>query len=685
MTVNVIKFKAKKELAGEQNLNHFISSCRTHLTVFGKDNWNENKWETVYGKHKVVARFSTNTKPSNSYNYEPLREPFLDFAKAYIKYVYTDRPVCNLQRHFEAIRVLEEALLLAKGKADILLLDGVVLERLDEVFQKRITNAAGKNKAGYQMEMILDFCREQFITPTLPKWFNPYQRTKDQIIRVDDKGKEFRSNKLPTDEEMVLVVDLFRDAPQLGLEAEYFSSLYVLLMAAPSRGGELRNLHVDDCLVREKNRSGEVKLGIAWQPGKGGKEGVKWVPTVMEELVTEAVKRLKRISAPARMAAKFAEENPEQFMVHDGCITQLGFPTDAPLSVEQFNAATSLDYSRFNFTSKWLHELYYRNDKSFTYDSLGKYFYEFYTSKIVKWPYVDKNNKVKAFESLVLFRDYEFHANLKARGFSFILPDINKMNDRFNETSNRGVKSLWEKYGYRLKSGEPVSLTTHKARHWLSTIAESGGMDALKLAQWAGRARVRDNEAYDHRTEEEKADQIAALMHLDASNINILEKIKNRIPVTFEDIGKDLAGSAIVTELGICEHDYAMAPCQRAGDCETCKEMVCIKGFSDSLELLKKREKEVESQLNKAMTDHQMGKFGADRWVSNHGWRLAHIRTKIRILEDDTIPDGTPVRIPEEYDPSPVKDALRKKGFDTQIASPSDLGVSDDVFDLLGM
>lgn len=685
MSENIIRFKAKRELDGEQNLNEFIASCRTHLIVFGKENWHDNKWSTVYGKRKVVARFSTNTKPSNSYTYEPLAEPYLDFAKAYIKHVYTDRPVGNLQRHFEAIRVLEEALILAKGKADILLLDGTVLERLDEVFQLRIPDAAGKNKAGYQMGMMLDFCREQLITPTLPEWSNPYVKIKDQTIRVDDKGKEFRAEKLPSDEEMLLVVDLFRDAPNLGVEAEYFSSLYILLMSAPSRGTELVNLHADDCLVWEENRSGEMKLGIAWQPGKGGKEGVKWVPTVMEELVVEAVKRLRRISAPARMAAKFAEENPEQFMIHEGCITPSDFPVDTPLSVAQFNAATGLNYPSFHFDAKWLRELYYANDESFTYRTLGQYFYNLYTRKIIKWPYVDKNNQIKASKSLVLYRENEFHADFELRRFSFILPDINRINDRFNEVSNRGVKSLWQKHGYRLKSGEPVALTTHKARHWLSTMAESGGMDALKLAQWAGRAKIRDNEAYDHRTEEEKADQVVALMELDASNVNILDKIKYRIPVMFEDIGKDLAGSAIVTELGICEHDYAMAPCQRAGDCETCKEMVCIKGFSDSLELLKKREKEVESQLNKAMIDHDMGKFGADRWVSNHGWRLAHIRTKIRILEDENIPDGTPVRIPEEYDPSPVKEALRKKGLDTEIRSPNELGMSDSVFDMLGM
>jgi hypothetical protein len=99
MKNNVIRFKAKFELTGEQNLNEFIDSCRTYLTSFGSDSWQENKWDTLKGKRKVVARFATNLKPSNSYHYEPISAPYLDFAKAYIKNLYTDNPVSNLQRH----------------------------------------------------------------------------------------------------------------------------------------------------------------------------------------------------------------------------------------------------------------------------------------------------------------------------------------------------------------------------------------------------------------------------------------------------------------------------------------------------------------------------------------------------------------------------------------------------------
>lgn len=294
---------------------------------------------------------------------------------------------------------------------------------------------------------------------------------------------------------------------------------------------------------------------------------------------------------------------------------------------------------------------------------------------------MDKGQKVRVSEALLLHRDKEFHADFNPRGFSFSIPTVNYINDRFAESETKGERTLWAKHSFSLKSGEPIELTTHRARHWLSNMAEKGGMDELTLAHWAGRAKVGDNRKYDHRTEDEKSEQVADLMI--PKNAGILDKIKHRIPVTFKEIGKDLDGAAIVTELGICEHDYAMTPCQRNGDCETCKELVCIKGFSDSLDLLKKREQEVQSQLNKALIDHDMGAFGADRWVTNHGWRLSHIRTKIRILEDENTPDGAVVRIPEEYDPSPVKEMLREKGLDTEVTSPEKLQFEDELFELM--
>lgn len=694
MNNNIFLFKPQSLITAEENLSNFIIKCKK-LTVFDIDKWDENLWVTYKGIRKVTSRFATNTQPSNSYSFIPLETPYLDFAKAYIKYVYSHKPVTNLQRHLEAIRILEEALLEVNGTANILDLNCVVLEWLDSIFKKRINNAAGLNKAGYQMELLLAFCRENLITPNLPEWINPYKKVKDVSIAVSDKGKEYREEKLPSDEKMMLVAKLFHDAPKLGLEVEYYTAIMALLMVAPSRCSEVLALPVN-CLVWEENRAGDMKLGIRWVPAKKGKEGIKWVPTVMMDVVVQAVDRLVRIGESARRAARFAEDNPNKFMIHDYCITPKNFSSTAQLTVAQFNSAMGVKFTDLSTGSRnpeWFIKLFEESNGLICYDSIGKQEYEKYIKKFKNFPFIDNAKHIKVSEALLLHRENEYHKNFIPRNFSFILPTVNQVNDRFiqKESNSRGDVSLWNKCKIHSVDGSQIKIPSHDARRWLSTKAERGGMDELTLANWAGRAKVSDNAKYDYRTEKEKANESAVILF--GRDINVLDKINMNLPVSFEDIGKDLVGSAIVTELGICEHDFAMMPCQRNGDCETCKELVCIKGMNNSLVQLRKREQEVASQLKKSQQSHEMGVFGADRWVSSHGWRLAHLRTKIKILEDENILDGTPVRIPDEYDPSPVKEVLLNKGLNVDIQPPESIGITvedlalnneaSDLFDLM--
>jgi hypothetical protein len=684
---DIFQFQPKSESTAKQNLNEFVQLSQNKLTAFGKDCWDENLWKTPYGKSSrhVVARFSTNTEPYNSYHYDPMKKPFIDFAKAYVRYVYSLNPVSNLQRHMEALRGIEELLIAVKGRADILEFDGVALNALTNVLSERYSDKSALNKIGYQVEKILSFCRSKQITPSLPEWSNPYTKQKDLTIALDENGKEHRSKKLPSDEEMMLVAQLFHDAPNLGIETEYYTAIMALLMVAPSRGSEPTILPVN-CLEWEEDRIGIKKLGIRWNPAKGGKAGLKWVPTVMEEVVVEAVQRLKRIGEPARIAAKFAEEKPRVFMRQSSCIGSTNISEDAALSVEQVNSALSIKLAnplRNKANPKWLMKLLEDNHEELTFKGLGEHEYHKYVSKFNNWPYIDKASKVLVSEALLLHRDNEFHVGFEPRNFSYMLPTVNQINDRFIQKDSRHGRSLWAKHNISSESEKFIAIPSHNARHWLSTKAERGGMDELTLANWAGRAKVSDNKHYDHRTEEEKSDNAREL--LIPEDATALDKINVNLPVSFEDIGKELIGVAIVTELGVCEHDYAMMPCQRHGDCETCKEMVCIKGYTKSLELLKKREHQVEEQFNKAIENHDSGAFGADRWVSALGWRLSHIKTKIRLLEDENIPDGTPVRIPDEFDPSPIKEILREKGLDLDIKTPESITLGDDVYDLLGM
>ncbi|WP_244154846.1 integrase [Rodentibacter heidelbergensis] len=567
-----------------------------------------------------------------------------------------------------------------KGKVDILLLDYLVIHEVENIVSKKYKKGTESvNKLGYQLQKLFDFCRENQITPQLPLWENPYKRPRDLTILLDDKGKEYRSSKMPTDEEMMLVAKLFHDAPNLDKETEYYTAVMALLMVAPSRCSELMSLSVN-CLEWEEDSLGNKQLGIRWIPAKNGKEGLKWVPSSMQDVIIEAVKRLTNIGALARNAAKFAEENPNTLMISDQDVQLSPYLSQKPLTEIEIGKALGFN-GKYGIRTKWFKKLMKENDFVITYDVLGKYLYEKYTSKFNYWPYIDKNKNVKASEALLLFRENEFHDDFSPKSFSFVLPTVNQINDRFCYSETRPKTSLWEKHCIGTSKGEFIRLPSHNARHWLSTKAERGGMDELTLANWAGRARVADNKAYDHRTEEEKSESVRNL--LIPEDISILDKIHLNLPITYEDLGKDRIGIATVTEIGICEHDYAMSPCSRHGDCETCKELICIKGLESSLEILKQRETQLIEQFNKAKEHHKIGVFGEDRWISNLGWRLTHIKTKIKFLENSEIPNGSLLRMPDEYDPSPVKLALQEKGMDIDLQKPETARLDDDLYRLM--
>lgn len=664
----------------KSNLEQFTYFCKNKLTAFGNDCWVKNQWKTTIGINTVQVRFSTDRVKSTAYQYDSLSRPFIEFAKSYIRYTYSLRPIRQLSRHIEALRIVEMALYEVKKSADILQLDYLVIHEIENIVSKKYKkNTESVNKLGYQIEKLFDFCRINHITPQLPLWQNPYKRPRDLTILLDEKGKEYRSSKMPTDEEMMLVAKLFHDAPNLDKETEYYTAVMALLMVAPSRCSELMFLSIN-CLEWEEDSLGNKQLGIRWIPAKNGKEGLKWVPSSMQNIIVEAVKHLINIGSSAREAAKFAEDNPNTLMLLDTSILSNKSLLQIPLTETEIGKIVGVNVKN-GFNSKWFKKLMCENDGVITYDVLGKYLYKKYTSKFNYWPYIDKNKKVKASESLLLFRENEFHNDFFPKNFSFVLPTVNQINDRFCYSETRPKTSLWEKHCISTSKGEFIRLPSHNARHWLSTKAERGGMDELTLANWAGRARVADNKAYDHRTEEEKTEPVRDL--LIPEDISILDKIHLNLPVTYEDIGKDRIGIATITEIGICEHDYAMSPCSRHGDCEICKELICIKGFDSSLEILKQRGVQLTEQFNKAKEHHKIGVFGADRWISNLGWRLTHINTKIKFLENSEIPNGSLLRMPDEYDPSPVKLALLEKGMDIDVQKPETAKLDDDLYRLM--
>lgn len=691
---DIIHFQPKHEISAKQNLDSFIEHSKNTLTLYeDQGGWQSNNWKHKQKNRSIAMTFSKYREKANPANFDPLDEPFLSFAKAYIRYNQSIKAVSSVTNKMVALRMLHDALVEVHGAANVLKTDGLVIGELETITKQRVTNKDRRNKIGYQIEILLEFIRSKRIVPALQSWENPWPKVGAKAERTDEDSRKWQDTRCPSMHQMLALADSFANAETL--EDKYWSSVITLLMFAPGRAGELSELTVD-CLHRGENGA----LGVRWYAEKGFGHTIKWVPEALEQTVIEAHRRLMEIGKPAREAAKYAYDHPNVFMRHAACCTSDNFAENKPLNAYQFAHAMNfgekssskiVDKTKdFNSDtawnilgsdkSGWIAKL--RETGNPTYQELARYVFDSYSG--ADWPNLPSIER-PVWESLVLIRDREFHNSANARSFSWRLPSVNELNAQLasRDKLKNPPKTLFQRMGYKDEDGTDIRLTSHQIRVWLSTNAERGGMDAWQLARWAGRARINDNRHYDLRTQDEREQQARSILEFN-ERPTALEAIKMNLPVSYKDLGVNRIGIADVTEYGMCVHDYAMSPCTKGGECMTCKEHACIKGMPNTLERIIRLEEQVESQFNKATEDNADGVFGADRWVSHLGWKLAHIRTQRERLESEDTPEGAILWIPPEHDPSPVKRALEQNDLEIN-ASDQDLVEESEVAMLLGI
>ncbi|WP_444633471.1 hypothetical protein [Cupriavidus oxalaticus] len=667
---NVVHFVPKAEVDAKENLEEFIRVAREELTVFGhRQAWDSDRWQ--HGK--TVAVFSTKTAPLSNYSFVPLADPFRQFAKAYLRYKYSHRPVVSVAYWLNALRCIEAALLDVHGCADVVKLNLATMDVSAGKCREFYVSEDVWHKTGLVMQTIFDFCRESRFVATLPAWKSPFRKSVILTEDLGEKGAAHRTARLPSNNAMLAVADVFCQAEDL--ESKYFSSILVLLMVAPGRVSEVLQLP-KDCIGWEEDDNGQRQMYLRWRAAKGKGATKKWILPAMQSVVEEAVRRLTEIGEPARAAAKYAFDNPGKFMHHPLCISPPGTNDYDPLSPEEFCAAMGIlgdftaavkseraQWVKLKRQAKWIAGLV--KNGVVTYSMLGEYVLRTYSGYY--WPYIDAARTVYAWEALCLHRENELHQKFSVKEFSWRIATSNQVNARLGGVEIK--ESLFERHGLRKPDGTPIVLTTHQLRHWLSTMSERAGMDDFTLAQWAGRANVTHNRHYDHRSPEERLDAARAIAVDEKPSV--LARFVSRQSVSYQELGVDRLGTAKATLYGMCTHDYAMAPCQKQQECMTCKDHVCVKGDHITLDRILVLEQQTADLLDRARHAEEEGIFGADRWVDNHKWKLAHVRAMRMTLENSSVPDGALIRIPEGHDPSAIQRVLMELDAVPNLDSPS--------------
>lgn len=676
MTAKIIQFTPRQDLSAAENLAEFVRLSREDLTLFSGSefDWNNNYWPSAGVSFGNLDQKSRVLDPKNT-----MQKPFLEFAKAYLRYQQSHNPTKNFQE-MSALKCIERALIRIHGCADILKLDSLALD-ISAKLADAAYSAGIAYHTGRQIERLASFVTKKRLIPGVLDWQNPFERPTD-TIRTGEKARKNREKKLPSQEALDALADIFANNPTASRDI-FTSSTCLIMLSVPDRVSEVLSLPVD-CEVWQTKKDGSKAYGWRFQPGKGGKPSIKWVPDVMVSVAQEAISRLRKLTDEARKIALWHEENSGKFYRHKDCPN---VPENQPLTIVETCLALGIPTEDMKYCRSQLRRLGFSDkDHVNTLSMLATWA----TNRLPKdFPWFDKERGIKYSNALFCLQAKQLREDWTSSPIFPWRPDQNTLNNDLgrNETSpGYTPPSIFDRHGFNLNRETPLDMTSHQFRHLLNTMAQRGGLSQEEIARWSGRADMKQNRAYDHMTEFELVAMIRSndsSLSLDRPLQEIAEQLSAKIPMTRQEFNTLTMPTAHITEYGFCVHDFTMSPCQRFRDCLNCTEQVCIKG-DRRLARIKERYIEVKRLKDQAEREISEGTAGADRWFEIHDFTEKRLAELIGILEDPAIQDGAIVKLRNEFEFSPIRRAVEAKLSNKKNIPSQDRPFLEDMRAMLG-
>jgi hypothetical protein len=640
---DLVQFKPRSELGAEDNLQAFIAFCRNEITIFGSDlNFEANVWDvtkTIHlkgKKHAIRVVFSSwATKKSRCPDAMP--EPFLSFAKAYFRYQHGFRPVSKIDNRLSALRTFCAALT-ERGTANPTLADAGVLNRASQLLSGHF-NPSSAYQAGCQLELLATFLDDSRLCAVPLHWKNPLPRPIVTSGRVGLEFDEVRKSKLPS----AYVLDSLARAFRLATEPVdvVVTSIAAILCSSPDRINEVLRLRAE-CEVKQERKDSPPAYGLRFWPSKGAEPMVKWVVPSMATVVEEALARIRKHTDYAREVARWYELNPTAMFL--------------PPHLEHLRGCDELTMAEVKeilfFDSKESGLDWCKRNKVDTRKIGRKQFASFADLERVVlgmlpkgFPIFDVSTGLKYSEALCITPRNFFHAT---RGeLRCLIEPIGQgaIYSGLGNRANHGDKSVFDRLQLFEPDGAPIHIRSHQFRHYLNTLAQTGGMSELDIAKWSGRTDIRQNGVYNHVSDRDMQAKIAEIKGENSETFGqlVAQTRVSLLPrARFAELNIQTAHT---TDLGFCVHDFAMTPCQIHMDCINCNEQVCIKGDEYGEANARAMCRETKALLDEARAADADGAYGATQWVKHQELTHERLTQLIGILDDPSVPNGSIIRL----------------------------------------
>ncbi|WP_019385591.1 integrase [Acinetobacter venetianus] len=643
---------------------------------------NENiRFEDHYWKGEVnfvkIGISSKDRAPENI-----LHHSILEFAKAYVKYQRIHRKL-KTQDTILAIRVIEQISLVKYGEVDLTKLVIADFDLADETAEENY-KASSAYHVGRHLKILLDFLRKLKIV-ALPEWKSKIKKPPERTIVLDQESEEYRASKLPDEEAIFILADIFsRKDSELSNRDIFVSSAMGLLLSAPERASELFFLKVN-CIHEEEDKTPfksnlglvedasnvEEAFGIRWYAQKNYGYDIKYIPSVMIPTAKRAIARLIKMSEKPRHLA-YLLETSDKFPRHELCPK---VPDDQLLKRSDVLLAMGFDVSQYDdrqANNSGRQFLKARDipigDYEVCLNDLNIILRERLPQGFPYVPFKTGNGiQVKWSEALFCCFANQFHRDKSTIFSELWMPHIDTLNEDLSPTKKKlrgkdessNVQSIFQRWGY----GD-YSISTHQFRHLLNTIANTNGMDSLLLAKWSGRADMKQNRVYDQTTVEDRNYSLIEMQKNEVGTVNADSTFTFQIatPRTLQELNTRTTLSMHTTEFGLCTHSYIDEPCLKYRNCLNCTEHVCTKGDEEKKKRLQdrlKKEKILWAKDKKAVSKNVTGTMA---WLEMRELTIKRCEQMIALLDDPNIPDGTPLSLPSSEDVTHLDLAYQKAG-----------------------
>lgn len=658
----IVLFTPKAQLDAAENLSGFVDMCRSKLTVFGadlpfqNDVWDVTEAVATKGMEGKLERITfSNAATVDKKTPAMMREPFLSFAKAYVRYMHGMRPTKSIHNRIAALRAIEAALSECGVAPDPVKIDSRVLNRAAQIVSDRFSDGAAY-RVGGQIEMLGTFLAENLLTCVPVRWRNPIKRP-SSAVRVGKAFDERRAEKMPSSTALDALPQIFRRATE---PVDVITvSVAAILLASPDRIGEVLTLP-DACEIREPRKGKEDAYGLRWWPAKGAEPMVKWLVPSMASVVAEALQKIRLATEEARRIAKWYEQNTGQIYLAPDAAHLRGRPWLSMAEVSEV-----LGFTGRGAANAWCKAKAIKTEKLD-----GKHLFTRFSdveAAVIAmlpagFPILDKATGLKYSDALLVVRRNELGGQRGTYRCMIEAVGIGQINTGLGSRVVHGHDSIFNRFGFAEPDGSHIAVTSHQFRHYLNTLAQAGGLSQLDIAKWSGRRDIRQNEAYDHVTPSQMLQKIREAVGGDQM-FGPLAELPKKVLIRRDEFARLVVPTAHTTDLGYCVHDYTASPCQLHMDCIHCQDLVCVKGDAAKEALLRQRLDEAKGLMGMAQAATADGYSGSDRWLDHHRATVDRLTQLCSIMDDPTVPDGAVIQLAAPNMPSRLDQVTERGQF----------------------